>query len=305
MGCGPSGPSTSHDGQLPSAVHAYGRPLRGEVVSVDVAEPAPSWCLGNEIERPANSTCTEVYHVAGDADGRPHTRHPQGLLRVSYAAISQQGRTARPPQKPNQDTFMCMLPLRGGARDVLVFGVFDGHGPHGEDAAHFCRTELPAVVRSRREFATSPLSAVADSFEELHRRLIAPAAATGSGETRIDATISGCVAIVLAIDGESFVVANVGDSRAILGSCGVPLESSAAAGSSDAGGATVVTVRALSRDHKPARDDERERIENTQARILSEADLGIVGGAEDKLYVCRAQGGMIRYGVLFSRSLGK
>ena len=57
-------------------------------------------------------------------------------------------------------------------------------------------------------------------------------------------------------------------------------------------------------DHKPQRPDENARISRTEARILSETALGIEGGSEDKLYVCRIHNGTIRYGVLFTRSIG-
>lgn len=71
----------------------------------------------------------------------------------------------------------------------------------------------------------------------------------------------------------------------------------------DGSGAGRWLVTPLSRDHKPARPDERARIERTNARILSEAQL-VPFGDPEKLYVCRASMGTIRYGVLFSRSIG-
>ena len=65
-----------------------------------------------------------------------------------------------------------------------------------------------------------------------------------------------------------------------------------------------LVAKALSSDHKPQRPDERARIGRTSAKILSERQLGIEGGDPDKWYVCRVQNGAIRYGVLFTRSIG-
>lgn len=63
--------------------------------------------------------------------------------------------------------------------------------------------------------------------------------------------------------------------------------------------------RPLSSDHKPTRPDERARVSaRPAAHIASENALGISGGGEEKLYVCRVHNGSIRYGVLFTRSIG-
>lgn len=85
--------------------------------------------------------------------------------------------------------------------------------------------------------------------------------------------------------------ANVGDSRAMIAS-EVP----------GSGGAIV--ARPLSIDHKPNRPDELARLQQASGRILSERQLGIEGGDPDKYYVCRVHNGTIRYGVLFTRSIG-
>ena len=94
-------------------------------------------------------------------------------LRVFCSAVSIQGRSPHPPHKPNQDSFLCLMRL-GNREDTCLWGVFDGHGPRGEDAAHYCRVNLPDVAISRPSFASSPLDAVAGSFEALHKRFIAP-----------------------------------------------------------------------------------------------------------------------------------
>lgn len=79
----------------------------------------------------------------------------------------------------------------------------------------------------------------------------------------------------------------------------------------------ALTARPLSSDHKPSRPDERARVSaRPAAHIASEAALGLTDTAATaaaapgyeseppKLYVCRVLGGYIRYGVLFTRSIG-
>lgn len=54
------------------------------------------------------------------------------------SCVSEQGRSPRPPVKPNQDSFVALAGL-GNNPALAVFGVFDGHGPRGEDASNYCR----------------------------------------------------------------------------------------------------------------------------------------------------------------------
>lgn len=178
--------------------------------------------------------------------------------------------------------------------------------------------------------------------------------------------MSGTTACVLGMQGRRWMVANVGDSRAVMitqsaggaargvdisgGSTVVidatdeeggaisglrpsseeippPSSSSSLAAGSALSGASGVSSgasarrsgiggggdddirhlqsRPLSSDHKPSRPDERARVSRQPAaHIASEAALGISGGGDDKLYVCRVHNGSIRYGVLFTRSIG-
>lgn len=59
----------------------------------------------------------------------------------------------------------------------------------------------------------------------------------------------------------------------------------------------------LSQDHKPSREDERRRVEQSSAVLLSERQVR-GSGDHSKTYVCRERGGNIVYGVLFTRSVG-
>ena len=59
--------------------------------------------------------------------------------------MSLQGRTAKPPFKPNQDSFLA-VPHIGSTKSLALFAVFDGHGPAGENAAHYCRVNMADVI---------------------------------------------------------------------------------------------------------------------------------------------------------------
>ena len=112
------------------------------------------WEPGVPIQRPEN-TATTAYTYINTTGG--------SVLRISYGCTSEQGRSARPPHKENQDSFLALGAL-GNNPALAVFGVFDGHGPHGEDAAHFCRIHLPDAATRHPRFAFSPEEALAQSF---------------------------------------------------------------------------------------------------------------------------------------------
>jgi serine/threonine protein phosphatase PrpC len=280
---------------------------------------AGGWEPGAPILRPENTSRTEVLFVplpppsaspaegggggGGGSSGSSSSGSGEGpattgaaatatasssathYLRLSYAANSKQGRSPRPPAKPNQDSFL-VAPSLGGDPSLALFAVFDGHGPRGEDASHFARTHLPDACARQPSFPRAPFEAFASSFEALHRRFVGAASAQRTG---VDTSVSGTTAVAVLFRGGQWVCGNVGDSRAML------------AARSPTGG---LVAKALSSDHKPQRPDERARIGRTAAKILSERQLGIEGGDPDKWYVCRVQNGAIRYGVLFTRSIG-
>ena len=107
----------------------------------------------------------------------------------------------------------------------------------------------------------------------------------GGKSAGVDTLVSGTTAVAALICDSALYVANVGDSRAIAFS-------------------KLQGIVSLSSDHKPQREDERARIEDTGAAILSEVEIRGCGDP-DKEYVCKeADNGNIVYGVLFSRSIG-
>uniref|UniRef100_A0A0E0D1I9 protein-serine/threonine phosphatase n=1 Tax=Oryza meridionalis TaxID=40149 RepID=A0A0E0D1I9_9ORYZ len=140
------------------------------------------------------------------------------------------------------------------------YGVFDGHGcSHVADA---CRERMHELVAEEMG-AGSPAAAAAAARE--------PASWTGVMErsfARMDAeVIAGCraesgrcrcegqkcdhvgsTAVVAVVEESSVVVANCGDSRAVLCRGGAPVQ--------------------LSSDHKPDRPDELERIEAAGGRVI-------------------------------------
>lgn len=135
-----------------------------------------------------------------------------------------------------------------GWRDTAGFAVLDGHG--GDQVARFCEQNLPEAICAGSP--SEPDRALVDAFHRMDELLRAPDIQAQLDGLRIsqapqrrslygsDPKWIGCTAVVSLIRSDVVIVANAGDSRAVLCRAGeaVPLSS----------------------DHKPNHPVELERI---------------------------------------------
>lgn len=131
--------------------------------------------------------------------------------------------------------------------DTAAFGVMDGHG--GREVALFCERFLPSHIAGGS--AEEPEKALLEAFEamdslldqsdcqELLQSLADPSNSRFKKHAG-DASFVGCTAVVCLVRPDSLIVANAGDSRAVLSRNGKALP--------------------LSQDHKPNLAGERSRI---------------------------------------------
>ncbi|CAA7026220.1 unnamed protein product [Microthlaspi erraticum] len=140
---------------------------------------------------------------------------------------------------------------------VGLFGVFDGHG--GARAAEYVKRHLFSNLITHPKFISDTKSAITDAYNHTDSELLK---ASENSHNR-DAGSTASTAILV---GDRLLVANVGDSRAVI----------------SRGGNAI----AVSRDHKPDQSDERERIENAGGFVMW-AGTWRVGGV---LAVSRAFG---------------
>ncbi|XVF12982.1 hypothetical protein REPUB_Repub08aG0167300 [Reevesia pubescens] len=129
------------------------------------------------------------------------------------------------------------------------FAVYDGHG--GAGVANACRDRMHRLVVEERTRGGKELE-----WEKVLTTCFAKMDAEVSGDDEGGAAAEhvvlktmGSTAVVVLVGREEVVVANCGDSRAVL-----------------CRGGTAV---ALSRDHKPDRPDERERVEAAGGRVIN------------------------------------
>ncbi|KAG6731718.1 hypothetical protein I3842_01G143300 [Carya illinoinensis] len=154
----------------------------------------------------------------------------------------------------------------GCQEDMIFCGIFDGHGPWGHLVAKRVRKSVPtSLLCNWQESIASTLLDLDPEIEvdrNLHRfniwkqsylKTYAAVDHELKHHPRIDSFHSGTTALTMVKQGENIVIANVGDSRAVL------------ATSDDAG--HLVPLQ-LSIDLKPNLPQEAERIAESKGRVF-------------------------------------
>ena len=250
-----------------------------------------------------------------------------------YAFKTRTGFIPNKPSKVNQDNYF-LIKHFGGIRNNWFFGVCDGHGVNGHFASDHVKKFLPSNIEfidymackgnnepntrnnSPNTSSSKPHEQSTDSVEPQSYLLSADQKkkyailAEGFMKTSFDlrrrsfdVNFSGTTIVSVLVTGNKAVCANVGDSRAILGSLrakGPSLrERETVAGGSHEGG-KVWVAHALSRDHKPDIKDEKDRILQQNGRVdtFREANGDPIGPARVWLKTENIPG------LAMSRSLG-
>ncbi|GAB4834555.1 hypothetical protein Ancab_032813 [Ancistrocladus abbreviatus] len=185
-----------------------------------------------------------------------------GQASVSHGWISAVGR-----RRQMEDTVTVVPRLVAGEYGVYdFFAVYDGHG--GVEVADKCRDRLHCILAEdiaaetpggRKEINWEKV--MAGSFarmdEEVHWMKMAADMEGSEGSSMAPEKTMGSTAVVVLVGSEELVVANCGDCRAVLSRGGVAIP--------------------LSRDHKPDRPDETERVEAAGGRVLNWNGCRVLG----------------------------
>ncbi|KAK1697203.1 hypothetical protein QYE76_013900 [Lolium multiflorum] len=185
-----------------------------------------------------------------------------GTLRGEGSETFAAAYSRRGEKGTNQD---CSIVWEGfGCQEDSIFcGIFDGHGQWGHYVSKAVRDSLPPSLLCRRQEAVALASLIdgekklSDCQFDLWKQSYLAAAATVDEELRrnrrLDAMDSGSTALSIVKQGEMMVIANVGDSRAVL------------ATTSDDGKVAAVQ---LTVDFKPNLPQEQERIRQCKGRVF-------------------------------------
>jgi len=143
------------------------------------------------------------------------------------------------------------------APETHLFGVFDGHG--GKEVARYVERHFVEELLKNQSFKSGDYGAsLTETFLRMDDLLVTPegrkelaAIKSGDDDAKNDyqtESFAGCTACVALIVKNELYVANSGDSRCIIYSAG--------------------TASALSEDHKPDLDIERDRIQKAGGYII-------------------------------------
>lgn len=174
---------------------------------------------------------------------------------------------------PNQDS--AILYQGFGMEEGVFCGVFDGHGRNGRIISKLVRDRLPQLILNQRNAFKSPETAGSCDYEDDKRSfkdglVVSEKMLYEWNEAcnsafkamdkelklleNLDCTCSGTTAVTIIHQGRDLVIANLGDSRALLGTI------------TDEGFLTAVQ---LTTDLKPSLPQEAERIRQSNGRVFA------------------------------------
>jgi len=241
----------------------------------NMAKPPPSPQKLPSASKPINRAIDRV-----DAIDKSRQIKVGNGIKLTYAYLSQRGFYPDDPFKANQDAYCVSHEINAGKQNAL-FGVFDGHGTDGDGCAIYAKQNLPVQLKttlsktppkaagtgrndettghSRDQIQSSLKQAHIEVNKSLHKN------------AKIDDSLSGTTAITIYFHGRRnrITIANVGDSRAVLGQVGGGKGSRNPDGTLRESARTNLKALPLSRDQTPYRKDEKKRVQAAGARVLS------------------------------------
>jgi serine/threonine protein phosphatase PrpC len=208
--------------------------------------------------------------------------------------LTKAGKNAEGKTKTDQDTPLISISI-GGVIGFNMFGVLDGHGPHGHFVSQFCKeyfiknmtnyTEGIKITRGLttaeeiyKELKNNTFNYITELYNQVDIEL--------STQDTFDYNVSGTTCNIIFQFNKHLVGCSVGDSRSLI--------------IYDKGDYAYQGIYPLSRDHKPNLPEELERIQLCGGEVHKIKDIfgNKVGPA--RVY----KGGCNYPGLAMSRSLG-
>ena len=169
-------------------------------------------------------------------------------------------------KKVNQDNFFIFKNFVQGF-DNIFMGVCDGHGYYGHEVSGYIKENLPMDLNHL--IKTKKLNILTDDLSSTIKTAFILENKSLLRNNQIDSDLSGSTCISTIYTPQKLIIANIGDSRCILGKC-IEKEDfekkDEIIGEKNKKNLKWVAVN-LSRDHKPTIPEEAERILKVGGRI--------------------------------------
>ena len=219
--------------------------------------------------------------------------HKSGKGFKYYGNVSKAGRNQNGETKTNQDTPL-VHPSVGNIQGFNLFGVLDGHGPHGHYVSQFCREYF---IRTFNDYAKQCIKEGISTPEDIYTKLknsnfafikesFKNADLQMAKQRQFEYNFSGTTCNLVFQFNKYLLCASVGDSRGIL--------------IYDNDTKTNQNIFPLSNDHKPDLPQELARIQSKGGRVDKLTDQ--YGNKVGPNRVFKA--GLTYPGLAMSRSLG-
>ncbi|KAJ4787652.1 Protein phosphatase 2C family protein [Rhynchospora pubera] len=213
-------------------------------------------------KRTRDSGSTNSGHESVNISSPPASCHEEKVQAKSCVPCLGHGAVSVIGRRREMEDAVAVVPgfsgeVSGGFGAYDFYGVYDGHG--GARVANTCRDRMHLVLAeevAKRKLGGCEVSSWESAMVESFRRVDAEVA-TGSGAVPLADGTVGSTAVVAVVEPSRIVVANCGDSRAVL----------------SRGGKAV----ALSCDHKPDRPDELARVKEAGGKVINWNGYRVLG----------------------------
>jgi len=181
-------------------------------------------------------------------------------------------------KKVNQDNYFIFKNFVQGFENIYM-GVCDGHGYYGHEVSGYIKENLPMDLNHM--IKTKKLNILKDDISSIIKTAFILENKSLLRNKQIDSDLSGSTCVSVIYTPQKLIIANIGDSRCVLGKCIEPEkdeeifsniheESNPNQKKLDSNKKWVALN--LSRDHKPTIPEEAKRILKTGGRIRQMKD---------------------------------
>ena len=137
----------------------------------------------------------------------------------NYGGVSRPGKNTMGKQKINQDAIVSITNIND-IKDFNIFGILDGHGPHGHYVSEFASEFIPLGIINNTEIkALKDPEQIYEKLKENNCQIITNAFLSCDEALKnvdFDVLISGSTCVIIIHIGTHIICANVGDSRGII-----------------------------------------------------------------------------------------
>ena len=155
------------------------------------------------------------YYIENKSNNNNYKRNS---IIKDFGVLSRPGNDEKGIPKINQDSFISETNING-IKDFNIFGVLDGHGPHGHFISEFASHFIPNQIMNHPEIKmTKNLDFIYNTLKKNNYLIIKKAfiSANNLAIQNFDAKISGTTCVLIILIGKHLICANVGDSRAVI-----------------------------------------------------------------------------------------